>query len=167
MIVHSLLVTDLRPPLTCEAPAVWVLKRLTDIPTAPGSTFETYAIAEKLAAANHEVHGAASFLATLDPKLPAVDAVIQARCRQLFRSHAPHYPSAEKFEEALRHGAVWRGPAAQPGGLVCRLREWPAEAGEHTAVDWTAAWTPPVLPPLATKLYRDSRLREIPSGREI
>jgi hypothetical protein len=152
-------------------PASALFEQATDVPTAPGSTFETYTIAEKLVAPPFETHGAAELLTAVEPKIPDVEATIQKRCGQLYGSKAgtlvSQFASAEDFAKELRRGSVWTGPPAAPGGLECRLREWPAIREKYAAGNWTQAWVPPVLPPLAAKLYRDSSLRPAPNGRQI
>jgi hypothetical protein len=159
-------------------PAPGFLEELTDVPAAPASARETYAIAASLAAPPPEVQRAAWFLAQIDPRLRPVEEVIRGRCEELFRASAGNlvreearpvseFASAEKVEEELRLGAVWEGGPPRVGGIRCELREWPQAAHSPQSGTWTAAWLPPVLPPLAAKLYQESSLREPPSRREI
>jgi hypothetical protein len=135
-------------------PAPGFLEEMTDAPTTPGSAVETYAIAAKLLTPPHEVHSGAEFLAMCDPSVPAVEAAILARCEAISTSR-----------EELLAGAVWTGPPPEPGGLRCELQEWPEPLPSGRSHEWTDAWTPAVLPPLASKLYAESRLRERPSRR--
>jgi hypothetical protein len=139
-------------------PAPGFLEELTDIPTAPVSSIETYAVAVALAAPPPEVRSAAQFLAQVDPSLPSVEKVIRGRCRQR---------GPEGLEKELWNGAVWVGDPPRTGGLRCQLREWPESVAAPCAATWTAAWVPSVLPPLATKLYQESTLREPPARSEI
>jgi Molybdopterin oxidoreductase Fe4S4 domain/Molybdopterin oxidoreductase len=159
-------------------PAPGFLEELTDVPTAPASARETYAVAVNLAAPSPEVRSAAGFLAQIDSRLRPLEEVIRGRCRELFRARAGNllreeatpvtgFASPEKIEEELRRGAVWQGTPPRAGGIRCELREWPQAVPSPHAAAWTAAWVPPVLPPLAAKLYRDSTLREPPARREI
>jgi hypothetical protein len=130
-------------------PAAGLFEETTDIPTAPGSAIETYAIAEKLVAPPCEVHSAAELLMAVDSKMPTVEEAIKTRAGE------------------LRTGEIRTGPPPRAGGIECRLKEWPPISEQLTAQDWTAGWVAPVLPPLATKLYRDSGLRPAPNGRLI
>jgi len=156
-------------------PAPGFLEELTDIPTAPTSAIETYAIAASLVKAPLEVRGTAEFLRHVDPHLITVEDVIHTRCEDLFRARAgtlcaqkttpvAKVPSVEKLEEHLRNGAVWMGEPQHPGPLNCKLSEWPqATRSECSPCNPLASWRAPVLPPLASKLYQESNLRE---GRE-
>jgi hypothetical protein len=65
------------------------------------------------------------------------------------------------------NGAVWVGEPPVPAGFHCALREWPSAAGVESRPTWTAGWTPPVLPPLAAKLFQESRLRETPERKQV
>jgi hypothetical protein len=158
-------------------PAPGFLEELTDVPAAPTSPVDTYAVALNLAAPPAEVKSAAQFLLQLDPTLPVPERVIQARCEELF--HAQHgtvyreqplpvaqFDSAKNLEEQLQKGALWMGDPPHHGKLRCELKEWPAEQLASRAADWAAVWVPPVLPPLAAKLYQESNLRQPPVGRE-
>jgi hypothetical protein len=156
-------------------PAPGFLEELTDVPTAPAAAMETYAVAPALVKAPAEVLSAAQFLTSVDPSLTPVERVIHARCEELFRGRAgtlcaqesipvEQIASVEKLEEQLRNGAVWMGEPPHPGGLKCELREWPANTGSAAALH-SAAWSAPVLPPLASKLYQESGLHERSEGR--
>jgi hypothetical protein len=124
-----------------------------------------------------EVHNAAQFLLQIDPTLPAVEKVISARCQEIFRArHGTVYgehplaltklDSAGHLEEKLRQGAVWMDDPTDPGKFRCELKEWPDGNRVSQATPWAADWVPPVFPPLATKLYQESNLRERPAGRQ-
>ncbi len=158
-------------------PAPGFLEELADIPSAPTSAMETYAVAASLVKAPHEVHSAAQFLSSLDPGLPTVEKIIHTRCDEIFhgRAGALHaqqatpvakLESVQKFEEQLQNGAVWVGePPLRPGGLRCELKEWPEVAAAAYPSDWAKAWSAPVLPPLTSKLCQESNLRKPPQGR--
>lgn len=158
-------------------PAPGFLEELTDIPTAPTSAIETYAIASSLVKAPPGVQSAAQFLGRVDPDLTPVDKIIHTRCEALFRARAgtlcaqettpvAMIPSVEKLEEQLRSGAVWMGEPQHPGGLRCKLSEWPqATRSECPPCNSLGTWRAPVLPPLASKLYQESSLREGPERR--
>jgi len=159
-------------------PAPGFLEELTDIPTAPLSSIETYAVAPPLSKPPAEVKSAAQFLMAVDSSIPDVEKIIHARCRQLFQSRAGHLQgeelaaaappeSAQAFEKQLWSGAVWVGDPPHFGGIPCRLTAWPQSAAPVARAGWTAAWPAPVLPPLATKLYQESSLREPPERRAI
>lgn len=158
-------------------PAPGFLEELTDVPTAPTSAVETYAMAMNLVAPAAEVKSAAQFLLQIDLTLPVVEKVIQARCEEFFRTRqgtvygeqpvpVTKFESAQKLEEQLRKGAVWMDDPPRLGGIRCELKEWPAENGVSRGINWDTAWAPPVLPALATKLYQESNLREPPAGRK-
>ncbi|HUJ74619.1 MAG TPA: hypothetical protein VL359_07155, partial [bacterium] len=72
--------------------------------------------------------------------------------------------SVTKLEDQMRKGAVWAGEPASPGGLHCALKEWPAAVPPESA-GWPQDWSPPVLPPLASKLYEESDLRVVRDRR--
>ena len=153
-------------------PAPGFMEELTDIPTAPTSAVETYAVAPRLVKAPPEVQSAVQFLGQADPDLMPVDKIIHTRCENLFRARTgtlcaqqttpvATIPSVEKLEEQLRNGAVWMGEPQHPGGLRCKLSDWPqATRSECPPCDSLASWRAPVLPPLASKLYQESSLRE-------
>jgi hypothetical protein len=157
-------------------PAPGFLEELTDVPAAPTSGFETYGVAAQLTKPIHEVQSASQFLAGIDPALPTPEQLIHARCADLFKSRAGRVyakevrpvaslESAQKLEEQLSAGAIWIGDPPAPGGLKCELKEWPQGISTEPSRDWSATWPVPVLPPLATKLYRESALREEPDRR--
>jgi hypothetical protein len=134
-------------------------------------------VAQNLVAPPTEIRSAAQFLLQIDPTLPAVEKVIHARCDEIFRTRQGtvygEHPlavtkiySAKHLEEQLRKGAVWMGDPPSPGKFRCELKEWPADNRAANATCWAASWAPPVFPPLATKLYQESNLREPPAGRQ-
>ncbi len=160
-------------------PAPGFLEELTDVPTAATSVIESYAIAPQLAKPTHEVRSAAQFLASVDKNLPMPEQIIHRRCSNLRRSgrgsvHAQEitpvakFESGQKLEEQLQAGAIWIGDPLRPGGWKCEVKEWPQTMATATSEgDWSASWSAPVLPPLATKLYRESKLREAPARRTV
>lgn len=161
-------------------PAPGFLEEPSDIPAAPASSIETYALAVALASPPPEVRSAAQFLAQVNPSLASVEKVIHERCQQLFAARTGHLhreqstavanlKSAEALEKEFRSGAVWMGDPPRTGGVRCQLREWPAQQAMDAphAATWTGGWIPAVLPPLATKLYQESSLREPPARSEI
>ena len=159
-------------------PAPGFLEDLTDIPTAPTSASETYAVAPSLGKAQHEVQSAPQFLGSIDSTLATADKTIHSRCEDLFHLRAgtlrgqeeipvAKLESVKKLEEQLWNGAVWVGEGPHPATLRCELREWPAAIPSSHSENWSTAWQAPVLPPLATKLYRESSLREAPEKRTV
>lgn len=157
-------------------PAPGFLEELTDIPTAPTSGVESYAIATSLTKPAHEIHSAAEFLARVDSTLPSPEQIIHARCADLFKArkgtvHAQEitavakFESAQKIEEQLRAGAIWIDDSPSPGGIKCELKEWPQSIAIEPQRSWPGSWTAPILPPLSTKLYRESSLRDAPDRR--
>jgi len=157
-------------------PAPGFLEELTDVPTAPVSAVETYAVAPNLAKIPNDVQSAAQFLCSIDPNLTSAEKIIHARCADLFRGRAgtvvgqqaipvSKCESSQKLEEQLWNGAVWVGDPPDAGGLRCELKEWPAATPSAAPQRWSATWTAPVLPPLASKLYQESSLREAPDRR--
>src|SRR5579863_5461204 len=103
-------------------PAPGFLEELTDVPTAPTSAIETYAVAPAIVKAASDVRGAAQFLSSIDSTLTSVDKIIHLRCADLFRARAgtlhgkentpvTNFASVQKLEEALQQGAVWAGEA--------------------------------------------------------
>lgn len=157
-------------------PAPGFLEEASDVPTPPGLAFETYAIAPSLASAPHQTQSAVQFLAAIDSGLSTTEKTIHARCANLFgrRTGSIHgeevipvakIESAEKLEEQLRRGAIWVGDALPRERFRCQLEGWPDAATSLPSQNWRALWEAPVLPPLATKLYRESSLREVPEGR--
>jgi anaerobic selenocysteine-containing dehydrogenase len=158
-------------------PAPGFLEELTDVPTPPTSARETYAVALNLLAPPTEVQGAAQFLRQIDPTLPAVDKVIHARCDRILHARqgaiygeppiaVAKVDSTDHLEEQLHKGAVWMDDAPSPGKFRCELKEWPMENHIARLTSWATDWVPPVLPPLAAKLYQESSLREPPAGRQ-
>ena len=157
-------------------PAPGFLEDLTDVPTAPTSAVETYAVAPGLVKAPAEVQSAAQFLASIDSTLTAPEKIIHARCADLFRGRSgtlhsqevtpvAKFASVQKLEEELWKGAVWVGEAPHSESLRCELRDWPTDAPSPHPEAWSSTWPAPVLPPLATKLYKESTLREAPEKR--
>ena len=157
-------------------PAPGFLEEFTDVPTAPTSAVETYAVAPSVVKAPSEVRSAAEFLGNLEPTLLRTEKVIHARCEDLFRRHAgtvyghestsvSKFISVEKLEEQLWRGAVWVGEQLPAGSLRCELKQWPADMLWSDPQNWATEWPAPVLPPLATKLYVESSLREAPDRR--
>ena len=151
-------------------PAPGFLEELTDVPTAPTSGVETYALAASLSKAAHPTQSCAEFLASMDPSLSSAEKIIHTRCAELFHTRSGNLhsreetsvakiASAQKLEEQLWSGAVWVGEPASGESIRCALKQWPAaDAGSPS--DWTASWAAPVMPPLASKLYQESGLRE-------
>ena len=159
-------------------PAPGFLEELSDIPTAPTSARETYAVAPGLIKAQHEVQSAAQFLGNIDSSLTTTEKMIHARCEELFRGRAGNLlgleaipvatlASVEKLEEQLRKGAVWVGDAPHSTSWRCELKEWPSGLGSSQPESWSTKWPQPVLPPLGTKLYRESNLLEPPEKRTV
>lgn len=158
-------------------PSPGFLEELTDIPTAPTSAVETYAIATNLLGQPKETQTAAQFLSRLDTSLPDLDKNIHARCAQIFQGKlgtiyaekpksVAQFESAAKMEEQLRKGAVWVGEPPRSGTFHCALKIWPPTTPPAPARDWASTWAPPVLPLLATKLYQESTLRDAPARRQ-
>ena len=158
-------------------PAPGFLEEATDVPTPPTSAREMYAVAASLTAPVTEVQSAAQFLRQIDSSLPEVEKVIHARCEEIFRGrkgtvYAEHsiavakIDSAQHLEEQLRQGGVWMADAPSPVKFRCELKEWPVATHDSQASNWATSWVPPVFPPLATKLYQESTLRELPAGRQ-
>jgi hypothetical protein len=159
-------------------PAPGFLECLTDVPTPPGSNMETYALAAPLVGPAEGSKDAASFLGEIDPAAGPLEAHILARCESIYRARrgsivkdarktVASCASAVKVREELLNGAVWTDEPANPGGMRCRLDEWPCVARGEPRGGWTASWALPVLPPLAAKLFRESALRPRPEGRQI
>jgi anaerobic selenocysteine-containing dehydrogenase len=154
-------------------PAPGFLEELTDVPTAPGCSLETYALAPSLVKPTFEARSTASFLASYDASLGTPEKIIDARCEDLLRQRTglvcgadatpiKNFASAQKLKEQLWNGAVWVGEAPRPGTLPCDMKEWPADGSSLVSERWTTQWAAPVLPPLAAKLYLESSLREAP-----
>lgn len=159
-------------------PAFGFLEELTDVPTPPTSAIEIYAVAPALAKPTTDVRSAAQFLAALDADVSSPEKIIHGRCAELFRArqgtldaqesiHIEKIPSLAKFEEQLWSGAVWVGEPSPVGGLRCELKSWPASAPPAPRENWASDWPAPVLPPLASKLYRESNLREAPERSKV
>jgi hypothetical protein len=159
-------------------PAPGFLEELTDVPTAPASALETYAVAPGLVKAPPAVMSAAQFLGSFDSSLSTTERIIHARCEELFRGGSgtvigqemtplAKFASVQKFEEQLWKGAVWVGEPPHAESLRCELREWPAAAPAAHPETWSSRWREPVLPPLASKLYKESTLREPPEKRKV
>ncbi len=157
-------------------PAAGFLEELTDVPTAPALPVETYAVAPALVKTMSDVQSAAQFLVGIDSSLISTEKIIHGRCANLFHKRAgtlhglesiaiSKIESVQKLEEQLWQGAVWIGEPSAPGRLRCELKEWPSEESSEHADNWTSSWNAPVLPPLATKLYIESSLREAPQRR--
>lgn len=157
-------------------PAPGFLEELTDVPTAPALPVETYAVAPALVKTTFELQSAAQFLVGIDSSLTPPEKTIHDRCADLFKNrsgtlHAPEsiaiakIESVQQLKEQLWKGAVWVGEASPPGGLKCELKEWPPEPIPATAAGWADSWQAPVLPPLASKLYIESNLRDAPERR--
>ena len=157
-------------------PTPGFLEELTDVPTPPASAIDTYAVAPSLVKAPPEVQSAAQFLGGMDPALITVEKIIHQRCEDLFRGRAgtlhgqeaapvAKFASVQQLEEQLWKGAVWISEPPRFGDLRCELKEWPATVRSAHPVNWSKTWLAPVLPPLASKLYQESSLREPPEGR--
>lgn len=157
-------------------PAPGFLEELADVPVAPTAAVETYAVAPALAKPTSDVQSVAQFLAALEPSLIPADKIIHARCENIFRARQGNaygdeitpvakFASAQKLEEQLWKGAVWVGEALPPGGIRCELKEWPAASDPAAAENSPAFWPAPLLPPLASKLYNESSLRDTPGRR--
>ena len=156
-------------------PAPGFLEELTEHPASPVTAFASYALSPELMAPPQGATSAAAFVGG------SVTDAIRGRCEDLFRAKAGslHRPggsepvqvgaieSAAKLQEELLAGAVWMDDAAGSRPLRCELREWPAAAAIPRRAEWTAAWSAPVLPPLAGKLYQESNLREAPARNRI
>jgi len=159
-------------------PAPGFLEELTDIPPAPTSSVETYAVAPQLLKPVSEVESVVQLLRLLDSSLPSVDDVINSRCGDLFHGRAGTLiaqtavevntlASPQKLKELLLAGAIWKGEPPAAGKLHCELKKWPDDAPPAPSEKWDAAWPLPVLPPLASKLYIESGLREHPDRRTV
>jgi hypothetical protein len=159
-------------------PAPGFLEELTDVPTAPTSALETYAVAPGLVKAPPTVTSASQFLGSLDSSLSTTEKIIHARCEELFRSRSgtvigrettplAKFASVQKFEEQLWKGAVWVGEPPHAESLRCELKEWPAAVPAAHPETWSSRWREPVLPPLASKLYKESTLREPPEKSNV
>ena len=159
-------------------PAPGFLEDLTDVPTAPTSAIETYAVASAIVKPTFEVQSAAQFLCGIDPTLTSVEKIIHGRCTDLFRARTgtlraqeatpvAKFTSVQKLEEALQQGAVWASDPPRNAVVRCELREWPADTSSAHHENWASTWAAPVLPPLASKLYQESSLREPPKRSNV
>jgi hypothetical protein len=157
-------------------PAPGFLEELTDLPTAPGCSAPTYGIAPALTKATGEVQSSAQFLCSLDGTLPMTAKIIDSRCEDLFRRREGNvyaqeiaamtkFTSVQSFKEQLWKGAVWAGEPALSQQFHCSLKKWPIRTRAVSAESWSTEWSAPVMPPLASKLYQESGLRESPSRR--
>jgi len=159
-------------------PSPGFLEALTDVPTAPTSSVETYAVAPALVKPPSEVMSIEQFLSVAEPTLIPVDKIIHSRCEELFRKHSgtlygqektpvAKIASVQKLEEEFSKGAVWVDEPSPSGSMRCELKEWPAATPASRVESWTTEWPIAVLPPLATKLYIESNLREAPERRNV
>ena len=156
-------------------PSPGFLEELTEHPASPGSTVASYALSPELMTPPPGASSAAAFLGG-----SAADA-IRGRCEELHRAKAGSLhrrggsepvqvaamESAAKLQEELLSGAMWMDDPAGSRPIRCELRAWPAAAAIPRRPEWTAAWSAPVLPPLAGKLYQESNLREAPARNRI
>jgi hypothetical protein len=158
-------------------PAPGFLEELTDVPTAPTSSVESYAVAPSLSNATSEVRSAAEFLAHYDSTLVPVEKIIHTRCQELFHKRigslhgqeltlVSSLDSVQKLEEQLWKGAVWVGQTSPQAGFRCDLKEWPHSISSARIENSSRMWPTPVLPPLASKLYVESSLRQAPDRRK-
>ena len=149
---------------------------MTDLPTAPGCSVPTYGVAPALVKATSEVQSAAQFLCSLDGSLPTTAKIIDSRCEDLFRRREgsvyaqeifamAKFSSVQSFKEQLWKGAVWAGEPSPSKISTAQLKEWPTPTRAVSAESWATEWSAPVMPPLASKLYQESGLRESPSRR--
>jgi len=153
-------------------PAPGFLDELTDVPSASTARVETYAVAPAVAKAPHMTQSCAEFLASVDPRLTSAETTIHKRCAELYRAKVGVLHSREeipvakiesisKLEEQLWNGAVWTGEPPSGESIRCVPQQWPAD-DVGPPLDSHASWSVPVMPPLATKLYQESGLRELP-----
>jgi hypothetical protein len=152
-------------------PAPGFLEELTDVPTAPGCSAQTYGVAPALVKATTEVQSAAQFLRSLDGSLPTTAKIIDSHCEDLFRRREgsvyaqqvaamANFSSLQSFKEQLWKGAVWASEPSLSKEFPCHLKKWPTQTRVVSAESWATEWSAPVMPPLASKLYQESRLRE-------
>ena len=157
-------------------PAPGFLEELTDVPSAAASSLNTYAIAAALSPAPQFSKSTAEFLRSIDSGLDTVEGIIHQRCVERFKSRAgtvyaatampaAGFASAQKLEEQLRGGAIWVNDTPRSAGFRCKLTEWPADTTSPPMQDWSAVWPSGTLPPLASKLYQESQLRDLPERR--
>ena len=108
--------------------------------------------------------------------LPTTAKIVDSRCEDLFRRREgsvyaqeitamTKFTSVQNFKEQLWKGAVWAGEPSLNQQFHCSLKEWPIQAPPVSAESWAKGWSAPVMPPLASKLYQESGLRESPSRR--
>jgi Molybdopterin oxidoreductase Fe4S4 domain len=158
-------------------PSPGFLEELADVPSAPTSAVETYAVAVNLLTQADGIKSPAQFLAKIDSSLPDIEKAIHARCEELFKAKSGtvfaeqavpvvKFESAQKLEEQLRKGGVWVGESPHPNGFKCTIKQWPEVTRPAPLGDWAETWAPPVFPPLAEKLYQESDLREAPARRQ-
>jgi hypothetical protein len=163
-------------------PAPGFLEELTDVPSAPTSAVETYAVATPLMKAPPEIQSLPQFLVGIDSELPPVGKLIEERCDELFRRHegdlhtlagkeatvAPvsFFDSVQKLKEQLWKGAVWTGALSHSNSLRCSLKEWPSSDAAQLAAEPSSRCGIPISPPLASKLHEESALFETPTGRQ-
>ena len=151
-------------------PAPGFLEDLTDVPTAPTASVETYAIAPAIAKSPHLTQSCAEFLASVDPSLTSAEKVIHKRCADLYRARVGVLHSRQEIpvaklesvstvEDQLWNGSVWVGGPASGESIHCALQQWPADDVD-SPFDSHPSWSVPVMPALATKLYQESGLRE-------
>lgn len=171
-------------------PAPAFLEEWTDAPTPPTAARASYAVAKPLRPAPDGVVTPDEVLRTIAEAAglpegagPSIEDGIRARAEALHaqgrgrvfdpesgeETEIGEIESGEALFEQLCAGAVWidEGPGA--------VRPLPLRAPERAAVgfaapadSWLGGWTPAVLPPLAAKLYQESKLREVPAaGRPI
>jgi hypothetical protein len=157
-------------------PTPGFLEELTDVPTPPASSVESYAVAPALVKSATEVHSATQFLSSIEARLIPTEKMIHTRCEDLLRRrvgtvHAQNaiaiseFASVQKLEEQLWQGAVWVGEPS-PDKLPCRLQVWPSATPSSPRDDGITDWILPVMPALASKLYVESTLREAPERRK-
>ncbi len=152
-------------------PAPGFLEELTDIPSAPGSSVQTYSLTAALTRPAFEVHTAAQFLQNVEPQIGKPEEIIHQRCAQIFKARTgsiyaadvaavSNCSSPQKLEEAMWAGAIWMNEPLYNSRLLRSLREWPTEAGSATPQNSENTWSPGILPPLSSKLYCESNLCE-------
>jgi hypothetical protein len=159
-------------------PSPGFLEELTDVPSAPTSAVDSYAIAVNLITQPDEAKTPVQFLGKSDSTLPDLEKAIHARCERLFKAkrgtvfaeqpiQVTKFDSAQKLEEQLRKGGVWVDDPPPLTPFRCALTEWPTLTSPTPLFDWAETWVPPVFPPLAAKLYQESNLRDVPARRLI
>ena len=148
-------------------PAAGFLEELAEIPSAPASASASYGLSAGLAKAQHPVSSALEWVGG------SMEEAIRARCERISREgtgmlHRPHEAEPVgigevKLQDELLAGAIWIDDPRHRKPVRCELQSWPPESAGVRSANWTAAWDPPVLPPLAAKLFQESNLREPPS----